>query len=170
MRCAMRRSLPWFALCSTLLVATLAPAATRLDDASSPRAQQRAVRVTDDQGREWSKDSHAAAAVLSFGTVDYRLLTAKYVGRRVRIYFEVPAHVEGLRSPRGLEVQWQGRGRFAAGRAYAGDRALVWTGIVRESIMAESIDLTARLSLRDYAPQASGRFGFESYFVIEEAP
>lgn len=142
-------------------------AAVRLDDSTSPRASVQAPQVLDENGRPLIDNIQAEWAVIPFGWVSYRLSTASYIGRQVRIYYEVPVSIARLRSPKGLVVEWRSRGRFQGGRAHAGERVLVWSGMVQEAWMQESLDLTARLRLQDADLRSNEQFGFESFFMIE---
>jgi len=109
-------------------------------------------------------------AVFKYGRVDYRLSTGRYSGRQARIYFVVPALIAGLRSPAGLRVEWRGNGLFASGAARPGERTLVWSGVVKGPWIAEGLDLTLQLDLRELRQPDNPSFGFESYFEIEVIP
>ncbi len=107
---------------------------------------------------------------LKFGAVDYRLATARFVGRRARIYYVVPAFVPGLLSPDGLRVEWRSLGKFMSGTARPGERVPVWTGTVGAPWIDESFDLTMHLDLRQFRPRSNTPFALESYFEIETLP
>lgn len=142
----------------------------RLDDSASPRARVQAPEVLSEHGRPLSDDADARFAFIRFGRVEYKLVTARHVGRRARIYLVVPAHIPGLRSPSALRVDWRGNGLFSDGSAAAGERRLVWNGTVRSAWMTESLDLGARVDLRELSLPPGGTLGFESFFEIEVLP
>ncbi|WP_295527621.1 hypothetical protein [uncultured Pseudacidovorax sp.] len=148
-----------------LLLVGVAPVrAERLDDSSSPRARVPAML---DLG---AREPGTPYAWVTFRGVEYRLATAAYAGRRARIYHVVPAFVSGLRSPAGLLVEWSGGGAFAAGSAMAGERRLVWAGVVPGPWLVERLDLRLRLDLREWRPVGGRPFDVESYFDIEVMP
>ena len=146
------------ALCLTTLTHA---APERLDDSSSPRSSVEPT-ITSTNGSVFDGAPPTEAA-LQFGWVEYRLNTAKYMGKNARIYFVVPAVIGNLRSPQGLRVEWRGRSAFASGSARAGERRLVWSGMVTSPRMEESLDLRMGLALAEM----QGPLRFESYFEIE---
>jgi hypothetical protein len=145
-------------------------AAERLDDSTSPRARVAAQVVLSEAGRPLADTLDATSATVRFGRIDYRLATARYVGKVARIYYVIPAAIQGLRSPAGLRVEWKGYGQLASGAARPGERQLVWSGIVREPSMAVSLDLGYQVDLRQLHLPRSGNLSFESYFEIEASP
>jgi hypothetical protein len=153
-----------------LAAGTACLAAERLDDSASPRTRVQAPVVLGDDGRPLKDSRNPTRAIVQFGRVDYKLSTARYVGRQARIYYVVPAFIPGLRSPSGLRVTWRGNGLFAAGDAGPGERRLVWNGVVPGAWMAEALDLTFQVDLRELQLRANQPFGFESYFEIEVSP
>lgn len=161
---------------ATLATLPLAAAAqgTRLDDSLSPRPQIVAPRVLSEHGRPLDDMAPGTPVpqygISRFGPIEYRLATGPYVGKRARIYFVVPALVQGLRSPSGLRMSWHGSGRFADGSARGGERRLVWTGVVREPVMRETLDLTMEVRLADLMLRPQGALSVESYFEIEVMP
>lgn len=144
--------------------------AERLDDSASPRSRVAAQVVMSDEGRPLADSLNPRTAIVKFGRVDYRLSTARFVGRQARIYYVVPSAMPGLRSPAGLRVAWRGSGLFSNGTARPGERQLVWVGQVREPWMSEGLDLTMQVDLREVTLPPDGNFGFESYFDIEVLP
>ncbi len=160
-----RAALAWL-----LATAACLAAAERLDDSASPRSRVAARSVLTDEGRPLADSRQPKRLIVDFGRVDYRLATARYVGRQARIYYVVPAFVPGLRSPAGLRVDWRGHGQFAGGSARPGERQLVWSGVVAGPWMNESIDLSYQVELRELQLGRDGQFGFESYFEIEVQP
>jgi hypothetical protein len=154
------------AVAVALAGAAAALAGQRLDDTTSPRAQVQPLRVLSEQGRPLAETLNPRFAILEFGRIDYRLATAAYLGRPARIYFVLPDAVPGLRSPAGLRIQWRGLGGFASGMGRPGERVLVWSGVVREPWLQESIELTWQLDLTQ-VDLRHGQFGLQAYFEIE---
>jgi hypothetical protein len=157
-------------LAIALAAAGGARAAERLDDTASPRSRVTPRVVLSDEGRPLITSRKPTRAVVQVGRVDYRLNTARYAGRGARIYFVVPAQINGLRSPAGLRVDWRDGHLFAPGSARPGERQLVWTGVVPGPWITESLDLSFEVELAQLQLQADGQFGFEPYFEIETAP
>jgi len=145
-------------------------AAERLDDTASPRSRVTPRVVLSDEGKPLITSRKPTRAMVQVGRVDYRLNTARYAGRSARIYFVVPAQINGLRSPAGLRVEWRGGSAFAAGSGHPGERQLVWSGVVPGPWITESLDLSFEVELAQLQLQADGQFGFEPYFEIEIAP
>lgn len=139
----------------------------RLDDAASPRPRVAAAVVLDEAGRPLEASPFAQRAQMRFGRVEYRLATAAYVGRQVRISYVVPALIQGLRSPQGLRVEWQGLAPLASGSARPGERVPVWSGQVTGPWTHFALDLTAHVDLRELALRNHQPFAFECYFDIE---
>lgn len=154
-------------LCGIFLGACGARAAERLDDTSSPRSRVEPVVVLGNDGRRLADSLNATAAIVQLGRVEYRLATARYLGQEARIYYAVPALVEGLRSPAALRVEWRGDGVFGSGTARAGERQLVWTGTVREPWMGAVLEVAFNVDLNQMQFAHNGEFGFQPYFEIE---
>jgi hypothetical protein len=147
--------------------------ALRLDDSTSPRAQVQSLQILSEQGRRLDAPSPDAApqyAIARFGNVEYRLATAPYMGHRARIFFVVPAVIPGMRQPSGVKVDWHTGGLFAPGSARGGERKLVWSGVVRQPFMVETLDLTMQFRLADVTARPGAGISFESYFEIEVTP
>lgn len=160
------------ALAGGLAAAPALAQRARLDDSLSPRPQVLSRQILTEHGRPLDDmlAPPAQTGFVRFGLVEYRLTTAAYLGQRARIYYVVPAFVPGLRSPQGLRMSWRGSGRFADGSARAGERVLVWSGVVREKMMREALDLTMEVSLRELAVRPQGGLSVECYFEIEVTP
>lgn len=156
--------------CVALLSLSSLAVTARLDDSASPRSQVQPQLVLSDEGRPLTDSFNARTAIVKYGRVDYKLATAPFIGKQARIYYVVPAVISGLRSPTGLRVDWRGNGLFANGSAYAGERRLVWSGVVREPWMSEGLELALQLDLREFQLPRNGQIGFESYFEIEALP
>lgn len=143
----------------------------RLDDSASPRARVPAISsARDEAGRSAAADRTPGIIRMRFGAVEYRLATARYLGRRARIFYAIPAQIRGLTSPAGLSVEWRGLGALASGTARPGDRTPVWTGVIRDAWLNEAIDLTLQLDPRYLRAAGLSEFGLESYFEIEVLP
>jgi len=155
------------AVCAACLGACQLRAAERLDDSASPRSRVEPLVVMGNDGQPLAQSMNATAAIVQLGRVEYRLATARYLGQEARIYYTVPALVEGLRSPAALRVEWRGDGVFGNGAARAGERQLVWTGTVREPWMGAVLDVAFNVDLGQMQFPRSGTFGFEPYFEIE---
>lgn len=153
-----------------LLPAASSLAAERLDDSASLRSRVAPQTALSDEGRPLADSVNPRWLTARYGRVDYKLATARFVGRQARIYYVIPPVIAGLRSPAGLRVDWRGTGLFSSGTARPGERALVWAGQVRESWMSEGLDLTLQVDLREMTLPPGGNLGFESYFEIEVLP
>lgn len=161
--------------CSCLFALTLLPSLSfavteRLDDSASPRSRIGSQSAWNQQGQLLSPTSTETAVVLKFGRVNYKLATAKYVGKHARIYYVIPTSINGLKSAAALKIQWQGNGLFSGGLARPGEHVLVWSGLVRDVWMSEALDLSMHLDLRDVRLPAGQAFGFEAYFEIKTSP
>lgn len=142
----------------------------RLDDSASPRANIEAVLVLSESGKLLSESFDAKQAIIKFGRVDYRLSTTAYLGKKVRIYYVIPNAIPGLVSKTGVTVEWQARKEFTAGSAHAGERQLVWSGMIQEPWLEESFDLQWTVQLDQIRLGDNQAFGFEAYFEIEVLP
>lgn len=161
---------PLVVLAAASLTCWGAWAGVRLDDSASPRARVPAQVALTESGRLLADAPFADAAVIKFGRIDYRLATSAYVGRKARIYFVVPQFVAGLRSPSGLRVDWRGLGQLASGSGRAGERQLVWSGLVAGPWFEESLELTAWVDLKQLQLPYNTPFAFECFFEIETTP
>lgn len=160
------------ALVGVLLLLPMSGMATtyRLDDSASPRSRVAPQMTLSDEGRPLAESLAPRSATVRYGRIEYRLATASFVGRQARIYLVVPTNIPGLRAPAGLQLVWQGSGRFTSGSARPGERRLVWAGVVPAAWMQESLDLTLELNLAYFQPPTNNMVGFESYFEIEVTP
>jgi hypothetical protein len=137
----------------------------RLDDSTSPRQQVQA-RIDDTPLTR----QRGPALQVAFGRIEFRLTTGPYVGRKARIHFVIPPVIEGLRSPAGVQVQWRGGHLFADGLARPGERRQVWSGVVRDTFMSDSLELSLELDAQRLRVLPGANLGFESYFEIEVLP
>jgi hypothetical protein len=170
----MLHSLFKWCLCTSALLLGLNAAQAqvfRLDDSASPQSRVAPKWVLGDHGQllgQARPDLPApTSAQAQFGTIEYRLATAAYVGKRAHIYYVIPASIDGLKNASGLQVSWRSSGAFASGSARPGERVRVWSGTVGDALMTQGLDLTMQIDLRALRLPPSGQLGFESYFEIE---
>ena len=83
--------------------------------------------------------------------------------RRVRIFLVVPVTIVGLRSTESFEVSWASGGVFLSGKARAGQRALLFEGLVDQPVLSDIVDF----SIRADAGQMLGAVEYETIFEIE---
>ncbi len=144
----------------------------RLDDSASPRAVVTSPPMLSEFGQPLNiapRGPEPQFGIVKFGRIDYKLATAKYVGKAARIFFVIPQSIPGLRTPVGLRVDWLGHGIFSNGTARPGERTLVWTGTVRDAFINEGLTMTLQIELRQLLRPSQG-LAFESYFEIEVQP
>jgi hypothetical protein len=157
-----------------MLAPTAAQAATeRLDDTTSSRrlvSPQRTVFSPENAFTERFDAPAPTHATLYFGRVNYRLSTARYIGKRARIYLVIPLPAQLVNSPAGLKLEWRGARMLANGAGRPGDRVLVWQGVVSGEWVNEDIELSMQIELRHLSAGARASAGFESYFEIEVTP
>jgi hypothetical protein len=88
--------------------------------------------------------------------VNVRLATAAWLGKSARIYMVLPSETSGS-----VKVAWRGQGLLQDGQLVPGQRALVYSGIIREKRMEDVIDVRVEADgTRISAPQQL-RFHFE---------
>lgn len=158
------------ALCCCLFAGAATAQWQRVDHSASPRHRVPPQLALDDAGRPLAASPFAEAAQLRFGRVDYRLATAAWVGRNVRLAYVVPALVSGLRSADGLRVDWRGLAPLASGSARPGERVVVWSGRVESPWMVVALEPTAHVDLRQLELRGPAPFAFECHFEIETLP
>ena len=79
----------------------------RLDDSASPRNRVASQPALNGQASATDADEEQPSTVtLKFGRIDYRLATAKYVGKQARIYYVVHSPSLDCALPQGLK--WNG--------------------------------------------------------------
>ena len=156
--------LPQLLLAACALAALPALALTeRLDDSASPRSQVSAPL-------QWSADAGDASLATARTRIEYRLATARYLGKPARVYFVLPALVPGVLSPSALQMEWRTQGLLGPGRARLGERVLVWTGTVSGPWLSDTLDLTVQLNPSALRLSAGMPLRFEPYFEIEVFP
>ena len=160
-----------------LVAAPSASAVERLDDSGSRQyavVPQRTVLTSAHASGVAFGDglgaSQATGATLTFGRINYRLATAKYIGKRARIYLVIPQATNVVTTPAALKLEWRGTRAFASGAGHPGDRVLVWQGVVASAWIDEDVELTLHVDLRHLQNSARTTAGFESYFEIEASP
>lgn len=166
----------WLAVRSIFKILLLLPlvvqaqAGTRLDDSASPRQVVAPVGVYAPNGQPMAQywaDTEPEYIVLDFGAVDYYLDTSAYVGKQIAVYYVVPSVIDGMSSPNGLTVQWEGGGDFSSGSAQAGQRALVWKGVVKDKQLRARFRLKMQVRPEYFFSGRGLQSGFESYFEAE---
>jgi hypothetical protein len=165
----MNRTVVFSLWCALVCLPTFA-ATERLNDSSSPRNRVTSSLMMSEQGLPLDQNALAPSAkvgIVKFSRIEYKLATAKFIGKQARIYYVVPPLISGLRTPSGLRVDWRGGNVFANGSAQPGERFLVWTGVVRNTYMIDGLDLTMRIDLRELQTRNGAGLAFESYFEIE---
>lgn len=156
-----------FALLVALSFAAIAQAApVRLDDSASPRGRIEARPRWQHVEEGLSSPERLNAVVAEVPNVEVRLATAKYAGKRGRVYLVVPDFVPGVRSAASLVVHWRTRGKLLAGSALPGARALVYDGPIPQPFLTDILDLTLHLDAR-YMDRG---VRFEPHFEIDVAP
>lgn len=157
----------------TLSTAIVDAAVERLDDSASRQysvSPQRTVLTPANALGDSFGAAQATSATLSFGRINYRLATAKYVGKRARIYLVIPQASSIVTTPAALKLEWRGARVFSNGAGHPGERVLVWQGVITGSWLDEDIDLTMHIDLRHLQTSARAAAGIESYFEIEASP
>jgi len=109
----------------------------------------------------------ARQAVAHFGRVEHRLGTADFVGRRVRIYLQMPMPPHGVLSRDGLQARWLGLDGTLDGQAVLGQRALVWSGVVSGPLHNLALDLSMVVEVAQIDGRFNGPLGFEPIFYLE---
>ena len=83
--------------------------------------------------------------------------------RQVRVYVSLPLTAIGMTGPGSLELAWQSGGRFVPGRVTAGQRALLYQGLVDGPVLLDQMRFTVRMDAGD----ALDRVEFEPVYEIE---
>jgi hypothetical protein len=146
----------------------------RLDDSASSQRRVSPQRVAFTPVRsplDGFDAPNPTHATVQFGRVNYRLNTARYVGKKARIFWVIPSASHLVNSPAALRVEWRGGRMIANGSGHAGERIAVWQGVVTRNVISEDIELSMQIDLRRLQTGAA-RMGaaFESYFEIEVLP
>lgn len=142
----------------------------RLDDSASPRSRVSSSPMLSEQGTPLDSNALGPApkiGIVKFSRIEYKLATAKFVGKQARIFYVIPPFISGLRSPNGLRVDWRNGNTFASGSAQPGARTLVWTGVINSAFMSDGLDLTMQIELSELQTRNGTGLSFESFFEIE---
>ena len=83
--------------------------------------------------------------------------------RPVRVYVSLPLTAIGMTGPGSLELTWQTGGRFIPGRVTAGQRALLYQGLVDGPVLLDQMRYTVRVDAAD----ALDRLEFDPVYEIE---
>jgi hypothetical protein len=148
------------------LCAGSALAGTRLDDSLSPRQHIELTSQWDRRQGEARDAGERLAVAIEARDVDIRLNTAPWTGKNAEIYILFPAAVSGLRLPNAMRIEWRTRGRFVAGVAIPGQRALVYRGPITAAVSGDIFDFTYRIDGRYF----DRRLQFQPIFEIEPLP
>lgn len=159
-------------ICLLMISATQVSAQTihRLDSSASPRQQVAAVQVLNENGLPFAQTPFSREAHAQFGRVEYRLATAAFVGRRVRIDLVLPPNVPGLRRASGLVFHWRGLDGALSGQVQPGQRLALWTGTIEQALTTLSIELGMRLDTSAIGNWNGGSFGVEPSFELAVLP
>jgi hypothetical protein len=162
------------ALVFAMIVTSASANIERLDDSASSQRRvspQRTVFTPARSALDGFDAPNPTHATVQFGRVNYRLNTARFVGKKARIFWVIPSASHLVNSPAALRVQWRGGRMIANGTGYAGERIAVWQGVVPSTVINEDIELSMQLDLRRLQTGAA-RMGatIESYFEIEVLP
>lgn len=159
------------AMASTVVFAAFqAQAQHRLDSSASPRQQVAALQVLDERGQSFGLNPFAQQAHAHFGRVEFRLSTAAFTGRRVRIDLLLPPQVPGLRNPSGLTYHWRGLDGTLSGQVIPGQRHTLWSGVIEQPFTLLAIELGMRLDVAAMGDWYGGNFGVEPVFELELLP
>lgn len=88
----------------------------------------------------------------------------RLVGRKARVYMNVPVSVQGVDGPTGFEVEWKTQGIFRPGRARPGDRTLLFQGVVNDVLLRDFVAYTFHIDARFM----QDNIRFEPSYEIEE--
>lgn len=91
-------------------------------------------------------------------------IPTELVGQPVRIYMTLPASVQGIDGTTGLDVEWKTQGVLRPGRARAGDRTLLFQGVVKDALLRDLIAYTFDIDARF----VQGPIRFEPIYEIEK--
>jgi hypothetical protein len=83
--------------------------------------------------------------------------------RQVRVYVSLPLTAIGMTGTGSLELAWQTGGRFVPGRVSAGQRALLYQGLVDGPSLLDQMRFTIRMDAAD----TLDRVEFEPVYEIE---
>jgi hypothetical protein len=145
-----RRVACWLGLCA-LLTNQVWASPYRLDDSQShtvpPNVQMQWRTIAPGQG-----DTGMEAWV----RVNVRIATREWLGRSGRIYMVLPRDQSA-----NLEANWTTQGRLLAGRLVAGERTLVWAGVVAGDTLEDQLLVRLRAASDWGASSRRLNFHFE---------
>jgi hypothetical protein len=149
---------------AALLAAGAAPlaAAERLVDLAPVAVVRLDLRWAPFDANRPPGDAEFARMSAQVPPVEYRLDLTRWIGRNVRVFLVVPTD-PGVIAPQGLELRWTGRGPIRNGQGRAGDRVAVYTGLVREPVLADVLDMQVIVDSRYF----TGRLRMLPYFELE---
>lgn len=137
----------------------------RLDDSTSPRARVAPKSAVDETGRPLARSLEPNHAILRFGEVVYRLDMRPHLGQAARVYF-VRAPEAG--PPTNTRLNWAAAGSPLKGSLLAGERALLWSGIVNQPWMDLNLQLEIDFDLLRQLPNTRlGSANQTTYFELE---
>ena len=157
-------------LCAALLccLSCAAPSAIggeRLSDALSPVSRAQVNGAWEGAGFD-PANSRDGTVIARTGRMEVRLSIPRHYTdppQRVRIFLVVPVTIVGLQSAESFEVSWASGGVFLSGRARAGQRALLFEGLVQQPVLSDTVDF----SFRADAGSMVGAIEYETIFEIE---
>jgi len=96
-------------------------------------------------------------------SVEVRLDTVAYEGRRARIYLRLPRQIEGYSSTEDFLLSWTTDRIFSAGIVRPGNRALLFDGVVGSAVMVEMFTFTLEVDAR----YLNGKITYAPFYEIE---
>ena len=92
------------------------------------------------------------------------LVPPAWVGKRARIYLQLPGQLVGMSGLSGFEAEWRTQGVFLPGKSRPGDRVLFYEGTVPGTPLRDFVAYTFKVDAR----YSSGPVRFEPVYEIEE--
>lgn len=140
-------------------------APVRLDDTASPRSRVDAQPRWLHTGEGLANPEMVNAMIAQVANLEVRLNTARFVGKRARVFLVFPEFVPGIRSRSGIRAEWRTRGVLLPGSALPGARALVYDGPITKPFLSDFLDLSLFIDARYLDSGAR----FEPVFELELA-
>jgi hypothetical protein len=123
--------------------------AERLDDSLSPRQQVNIDLEWKHRNSPDELDEKEFNAVIAHArNIDTRLDTSGFVGRKARIFLELPVQVRGLNNPERLLLTWTTSGLFQDGEVTPGNRRLIFEGRITAAVMRDIFNFTFEADAR----------------------